>query len=105
VTNIFGEAFVFYRRDTEHMATVEDYITDMETPADRPQVVLDVHELPPPKPLQNTLERLVELDDKAILAQINDRTPQHLYPKLTDRGYQYETLETDIGVITAIWRP
>jgi uncharacterized protein (DUF2249 family) len=68
-------------------------------------VTLDVRELPPPQPLQTTLERLSELDDDTVLVQLNDRAPQHLYPKLDDRGYAYETVESDGAVVTAIWRP
>lgn len=89
------------------MVAVEDYLTDTAAPADRPREILDASELPPPQPLQNTLERLVELDDETVLVQLNDRAPQHLYPKLTDRGYEYDTVETktELGVITTIWRP
>jgi len=53
--------------------------------------------------LQTTLERLVDIEDGTILVQINDRAPQHLYPKLDDRDCEYETTETDDGVITVIW--
>ena len=35
------------------------------------------------------------MDDGLVLVQLNDRVPQYLYPKLTDRGYEYETTETD----------
>jgi len=73
-------------------------------PEDRPTETLDARELPPPEPLQNTLERLADLDDGTVLVQYNDRAPQHLYPKLTDRGYEYDTVETDAVVVTAIWR-
>ena len=71
-----------------------------------------------PQPLTRTLERLAELDDETVLVQLNDRAPQHLYPKLADRGYQYDTqelpapledaLEPASGgdpVVTAIWKP
>jgi len=63
---------------------------------------MDVRDLGPPKPLKNTLERLVELDDDSVLVQINDRAPQHLYPKLDDRGYEYETVAVDDAVVTVI---
>jgi len=69
---------------------------------DGPTERLDVRELGPPKPLQNTLERLVELDDDTTLVQVNDRAPQHLYPKLDDRGYEYETVEVEDAVVTVI---
>nr|WP_254546464.1 DUF2249 domain-containing protein [Halomarina sp. BND7] len=87
------------------MAAVEDYVSDTNAPADQPREVLDARELPPPQPLQKTLERLVELDDETLLVQLNDRAPQHLYPQLTDRGYEHDTLETELGIITVIWRP
>lgn len=38
--------------------------------------------------------------DNGVLVQYNDRVPQFLYPKLDDRGYEYET---DDAVVTAIW--
>ena len=73
-------------------------------PADRPRKVLDARRLPPPQPLQRTIERLGELDDDVVLLQRNDRAPQHLYPLLDDRGYTYETVDADGEVVTAIWR-
>lgn len=63
---------------------------------------LDVRELGPPKPLTETLE-LLETMDEDVLVQFNDRAPQHLYPKLDDRGYVYETTERDGITVTTIW--
>ncbi|WP_247009531.1 DUF2249 domain-containing protein [Halorientalis litorea] len=74
-----------------------------DVPADAPREQLDVRDLGPPKPLTDTLERLTELDAGTVLVQFNDRAPQHLYPKLDDRGYTYTTVETDDAVVTAIW--
>lgn len=71
-------------------------------PPDRPTERLDVREAPPPEPLQRTLERLAELDE-TVLAQVNDRPPQHLYPRLEERGYVFDTVERDDAVVTAIW--
>lgn len=65
---------------------------------------IDARELPPPKPLSETLERLPKLHENAMLVQLNDRKPQFLYPKLDDRGYTYETAAVEEGVVTAIWR-
>ena len=78
---------------------------ELGLPDDAPTERLDVRNLGPPKPLKNTLERLVDLDDDTVLVQLNDRAPQHLYPKLEDRGYEYETTEAEDGVVTAIWTP
>lgn len=86
------------------MVDVTGIVSETAAPTDRSWETLDARELPPPQPLQNTLERLAELDAETVLVQLNDRAPQHLYPKLTDRGYEYETTETDGAVVTAIWR-
>ena len=88
----------------EGMVDVTGIISETAAPTDRAWETLDARELPPPQPLQNTLERLTELGTGTILVQLNDRAPQHLYPKLTDRGYEYETTEIDGVVVTIIWR-
>lgn len=75
-----------------------------DAPADRPREVLDVRSLGPPKPLTETLETLADLDDRTVLVQANDRAPQHLYPKLADRGYEYETVGDEGVTLTAVWR-
>ncbi|MBX0324638.1 DUF2249 domain-containing protein [Halomicroarcula sp. F13] len=80
-------------------------VAQTDAPADAPTERLDVRELGPPKPLAETLERLPELDDDTVLVQYNDRAPQHLYPKLDDRGYDYETVDTDDATVTVIWKP
>lgn len=87
------------------MQRVERWLDESGAPTDRPHETLDASDLPPPQPLQNTLERLAELDESVVFVQRNDRRPQHLYPKLDDRGYEYETLETDDEVVTVIWTP
>lgn len=87
------------------MESGRQYLVETDAPPDRSFETLDARELPPPKPLRNTLERLTELDDETSLIQINDREPQHLYPKLTDRGFEFETIDTDEGIVTVIWRP
>ena len=86
------------------MHRYDDALSETAAPADRPTETLDARELPPPQPLVNTLERLAELDDSVVLVQRNDRVPQHLFPKLDDRGYEYETVELETEVLTAIWR-
>lgn len=85
-------------------STLEQTVREtFDIPADAPLERLDVRNLGPPKPLKNTLELLADLDEETVLVQVNDRAPQHLYPKLDDRGYSYDTLETDKGVVTGIW--
>ncbi|MFA9518352.1 DUF2249 domain-containing protein [Halopenitus sp. H-Gu1] len=87
------------------MEVTTAHLAEAGAPTERPTETLDARDLPPPQPLKNTLERLTELSDRTVLIQLNDRAPQHLYPKLEDRGYDYETVETDEGVVTAIWQP
>ncbi|GCF14655.1 hypothetical protein Harman_25900 [Haloarcula mannanilytica] len=86
---------------TERVAAL---ISETDSPDDAPTEQLDVRSLGPPKPLKQTLERLVDLDDSTVLIQVNDRAPQHLYPKLDDRGYDFETVESDDTTVTVIWR-
>ncbi|MFB6110045.1 MAG: DUF2249 domain-containing protein [Halodesulfurarchaeum sp.] len=79
-------------------------VLESETVPDRADHdILDVRDLPPPQPLQKTLEAVAELDD-GILIQINDRKPQHLFPKLDERGVAFESTGDD-PVYTAIWNP
>lgn len=81
---------------------VERAIEETDAPETEPIERLDVRQLGPPKPLKQTLETLAEMDGD-VLVQLNDRAPQHLYPKLDDRGYDYETIETEEAVVTVIW--
>ncbi|WP_435095009.1 DUF2249 domain-containing protein [Halorubrum sp. N11] len=74
-----------------------------DAPTDRPVETLDVRDLGPPEPLRQTLELLADLPKETVFVQHNDRAPQFLYPKLDDRGYAHETIETDDAVVTAIW--
>lgn len=76
-----------------------------DVPVERDVERLDVRDLGPPNPLVDTLETLPDLADSTLLMQVNDRAPQHLYPKLEDRGYEYATVEADDSVLTAVWRP
>lgn len=101
-TNTFGATVVTRVDESTRMATT-DLLAETDAPADRPRETIDARELPTPEPLRQTLERLADLDDD-LLVQLNDRAPQHLYPKLTDRGYEYATVETEDAVVTAVWR-
>ncbi|MFB6171552.1 MAG: DUF2249 domain-containing protein [Haloarculaceae archaeon] len=86
------------------MGNQQTYLEATDAPRDRPREFLDARELPPPQPLRTTLELLADADPAVVLVQLNDRAPQHLYPQLSERGYEYDTVETDDGVVTAIWQ-
>jgi hypothetical protein len=76
---------------------------ETDVPTDRPVETLDVAGLGPPEPLRRTLELLADLPDETVLVQRNDRVPRFLFPKLEDRGYAHDTVETDDEVVTAVW--
>ncbi len=84
------------------MIEAETILKRIEDAPSEEAVTLDVRSLGPPEPLVKTLETLEEIEER-VLIQYNDRAPQHLYPKLDDRGYQYETIETENAVVTIIW--
>jgi hypothetical protein len=46
----------------------------------------------------------VDLDDDAVVVQLNDRVPQHPFPRLDDRGFAYDVIDDGDPVLTAIWR-
>jgi hypothetical protein len=79
-------------------------LADTDAPSDAPVETLHVADDGPPAPLRQTLELLPDLADDVVLVQYNDRAPQHLYPRLDDRGYAYETVERPGSVVTVIWR-
>lgn len=83
----------------------EEYLGVEGAPEEAPCEHINAAELPPPEPLKKTLETLAELDDDVVLVQSNDRAPQHLYPKLEDRGYEYVTHEEEEKTVTVIWKP
>ena len=85
------------------MVEIADVVAATDAPSERPVETIDARELPPPQPLQKTLELLVDLDTDTVLVQLNDRAPQHLFPRLTDRGYAYETVATEECVVTVVW--
>jgi hypothetical protein len=104
VANVFGVIVVAIRPDTPTMQTdwAERAVERTDAPGDRPRRALDVRELGPPKPLTETLETLPEHDDEDLV-QVNDRAPPHLYPKLTDRDYEFETVADGDVSLTTIW--
>ena len=65
-------------------------------------VEIDVRDLPPPEPLQKSLDTLESMGDGTVLVQVNDREPQHLFPMLEERGYVSYSDGTE-PTLTAIW--
>ena len=86
------------------MSGVETLLAETDAPSTTVHERLDVGDLPPPEPLQLTLETLADLDDDAVVVQVNDRIPRHLFPQLDDRGFAYAVIDRGDPVVTAIWR-
>ena len=107
-SNVFGRIARGRGREPRCMAAAIDWTAELaETPAptDRDRELVDVRELGPPDPMVETLETLPELAGDVLLVQVNDRAPQHLYPKLGDRGYEYASVAVGEAVVTGIWEP
>ncbi|MFD1634264.1 DUF2249 domain-containing protein [Haloplanus ruber] len=85
------------------MPGVESLLAETEAPSTGDHQILDVRDLPPPEPLKQTLETLTDLGGDGMLVQVNDRVPQHLFPRLDDRGFAYDTVEDGDRAVTAIW--
>lgn len=88
---------------SQPLPDVDDLFERAVIPTDASAEYLDARELPPPQPLQQTLECVTEMDEDSVLVQYNDRVPQHLYPRLSDRGFDFETVDDGDVVVTAIW--
>lgn len=80
-------------------------LDETDAPTDVETEVLDVRAAGPPTPLRETLEHLANLPEGTVLVQRNDRAPQHLYPRLEERGYEFETVERDEEIVTVVWNP
>ncbi|ELZ80579.1 hypothetical protein C455_06896 [Haloferax larsenii JCM 13917] len=103
-SNIFGENYLRFPADFSTM-DVEPLLQEADAPTGKAIEFLDARDLPPPEPLTKTMNSLAELDSETVFVQLNDRAPKFLFPKLDDRGFDYRTVETDDGTVTAIWRP
>ena len=102
MANVFGKTAAIDVSESVGMSGVRTLLSETEAPSVANPDVFDVRDLPPPEPLKETLERL-ETDDTDLLVQVNDRVPQHLFPRLDDRGYAYDTVDDGDRVVTAIW--
>jgi uncharacterized protein (DUF2249 family) len=102
VANVFGTNATADVAERTGMSGAESILAETDAPSTTEHELLDVRDLPPPEPLKRTLETLAELDG-GVLLQVNDRVPQHLFPRLDERGFAYDAVEREDGVVTAIW--
>ena len=67
------------------------------------EIILDVHELPPPEPLDLTLEILAKLKQGEYVKMMHCMQPFPLYDILLENGFKYEVREGMYGFDIYIW--
>jgi len=69
------------------------------------EIVLDVHELQPPEPMQKALDALEQLEQGQYLKIIHRMQPFPLYEILLDNGFKYKVTNSDISAYDIyVWR-
>ena len=67
------------------------------------EIVLDVHELQPPAPMEMALDALDKLQDGEYLKMIHRMQPFPLYNILFENGFKYLAREGESGFDIYIW--
>jgi len=67
------------------------------------EIILDVHELPPPEPLDLTLEVLGKLKQGEYVKMMHCMQPFPLYDTLLENGLRYAPREGMCGFDIYIW--
>jgi len=67
------------------------------------EIILDVHELLPPEPLDLTLEILAKLKQGEYVKMMHCMQPFPLYDILLENGFKYEVREGMYGFDIYIW--
>ncbi|MCW9013999.1 MAG: DUF2249 domain-containing protein [Gammaproteobacteria bacterium] len=67
------------------------------------EIVLDVHELQPPAPMEMALDALDKMTEGEYLKMIHRMQPFPLYNILFENGFKYEAREGDAGFDIYIW--
>jgi len=69
------------------------------------EIVVDVHELQPPEPMQRVLDALDTLMDGQYLKIIHRMQPFPLYDILSDNGFKYKATDGEVSVFDIyVWR-
>ena len=69
------------------------------------EIVVDVHELQPPEPMQRALDALDTLTDGQYLKIIHRMQPFPLYDILSDNGFKYKAVNGEISAFDIyVWR-
>ena len=69
------------------------------------EIVVDVHELQPPEPMQRALDALDTLSEGQYLKIIHRMQPFPLYDILSDNGFKYKVVDGEVSVFDIyVWR-
>ena len=69
------------------------------------EIILDVHELQPPEPMQRALDALDKLSEGQYLKIIHRMQPFPLYDILLDNGFKYKVTNGRISAFDIyVWR-
>ena len=68
-------------------------------------IVIDVHELQPPAPMEMALDALDKLSDGKYIKMIHRMQPFPLYKILDENGFRYKVTNSDVSAFDIyIWR-
>lgn len=68
------------------------------------EIVLDVHELQPPEPMEIAMKELTALSQGAYIKMIHRMQPFPLYDILLDNGFRYKVEDCEQGFNIYIWK-
>ncbi len=67
------------------------------------EIVLDVHDLPPPAPMEAAMDALDKLVAGEYIKMIHRMQPFPLYGVLAENGFSYKVLDGAAGFDIYIW--
>ncbi len=76
----------------------------LNTMTNETEIIIDVSELPPPKPMEIVLESLDRLIPGQYIKMIHRMQPHPLYNILLDSGYRYKVDTSEALINIYIWK-
>jgi hypothetical protein len=67
------------------------------------EILLDVHDLPAPEPMEQALDALDRLCEGRYIKMIHRMQPFPLYRILDENGFRYKVISTNGGFEIYIW--
>ncbi len=67
------------------------------------EIILDVHELPPPAPFEVVMGKLTTLKSGEYIKMMHRMQPFPLYDILLENGFRYKVIDGEFGFNIYIW--